>query len=252
MRGALLLAEKEIRALVTGRRGLVSLFIYCFALSCFSLLLVSNREMSLLDNTAVVYMMAGIITGAGALVALILGGDSYAGERERGTLIPLLVAPITRKDLLAGKLVGLLFGWVVMFLLALPYLWSVCATGAILFKAAWLLALFGSPVILGFGLLVMAVSARTGNVVTSVLTGLLLLLLFASPAMVGPGLRETAIGHLLDAANPFSAALNTYDSVIVDFEPLGMQVPRLALIAGWFILSAVLAAVASRKPRFRS
>lgn len=41
------------------------------------------------------------------LIALILGYDAIAGERDRGSLLLLLSLPITRFELLAGKYLGL-------------------------------------------------------------------------------------------------------------------------------------------------
>lgn len=40
------------------------------------------------------------------LVALLLGYDAVVGEQERGTLLLLLAYPVTRFELLAGKLLG--------------------------------------------------------------------------------------------------------------------------------------------------
>lgn len=86
-----LIAAKERQALLQNQRGLAWLLAYSAVLSGFALLLISNQELSLLDNAQVVYMMVGTVTTAGAVIAVILGSDAYAGEQERGTLIPLLV-----------------------------------------------------------------------------------------------------------------------------------------------------------------
>ena len=130
-----IIAVKEYRALLKNQRGLVRLLAFSTLLSAFAILLISNRELSLLDNAQVVYMMTGIITAAGALIAVILGSDSYAGERERGTLIPLLTAPITPGELLMGKAAGIIIAWGVMYGLSLPYLWAVGSSGQNLLQA---------------------------------------------------------------------------------------------------------------------
>lgn len=103
-----LITQKERAALLQNQRGLAWLLAFSGVLSAFALLLISNQELSLLDNAQVVYMMAGTITAAGAVIAVILGADAFAGERERGTLVPLLTAPITTHQLLMGKALGLL------------------------------------------------------------------------------------------------------------------------------------------------
>lgn len=245
------IARKERMALLRNQRGLGWLLAFSGVLSAFAVLLISNQELSLLDNAQVVYMLAGTVTAAGAVIAAVLGSDAFAGERERGTLVPLLVAPITRGQLLMGKALGLASAWALMYALALPYLWAVGASGQNLAQAILYLALVGTPVVLGFGYLAMALSARTGSVLTALLTSLTLLLFLGSPLLIGPSLRHGAIGQALDAVNPLAAALNTYDAVIIDSDPLIAQSTRLAVVLGWLLLTFLAARQAASRPRLR-
>ncbi|MDY6823262.1 MAG: ABC transporter [Thermodesulfobacteriota bacterium] len=238
-----IIARKESAQMLRSQRGMVWLLTFSGLLSAFSLLLVSNTELSLLDNAQVVYMMAGTVMAAGALLAAILGSDAYAGEKERGTLVPLLCAPIAPNALLAA--------WGVMFMTCVPYLWAVGASGQNLGPALFYLALFGTPVVLGFGYLTMALSARTGSVMTSLLTTVTLLMLSASPLLIGPGLRGTVVGRALDAVNPFAGALNTFDSVIIDSEPFSVQTARLFLVAAWLGLCLLVARRSAGRPDFQ-
>jgi ABC-type transport system involved in multi-copper enzyme maturation permease subunit len=245
------IARKESVQMLRSQRGLWWLLAFSGLLSAFSLLLVSNTELSLLDNAQVVYMMAGTVLAAGALLAAILGSDAYAGEKERGTLVPLLCAPIAPNALLAGKAMGLLAAWGVMFAVATPYLWAVGANGQNLGAALFYLALFGTPVVLGFGYLAMALSARTGSVLASLLSTVTLLMLAASPLIIGPGLRGTAISRALDAVNPFAGALNTFDSVIIDSDPFSAQTTRLLLVIVWLGLCLIAARRSAARPDFQ-
>jgi ABC-type transport system involved in multi-copper enzyme maturation permease subunit len=251
MKTIALIWKKELAAVLENQRGLAWLLAFSGVLTAFALLLISNRELSLLDNAQVVYMMAGTVTAAGALIAVILGADAFAGERERGTLVPLLTAPIKTGSLLAGKVLGLISAWAVMYLLALPYMWSVGAGGQNLAQSIAYLALFGTPVVLGFGYLAIALSARSGSVMTSLLSSIIVLLLAVSPLLIGPGLRSSAVGKAIDSVNPFSGALNTYDSVIIDSEPFTAQLPRFILVFVWLALTFAAARLAARRPVFR-
>ncbi len=244
------MAGRETAQMLRSQRGLWWLLAFSILLSAFSLLLISNAELSLLDNAQIVYMMAGTILAGGALIAVILGSDAYAGEKERGTLLPLLCAPVHAPDLLLGKALGLLAAWLVMYLLALPYLWAVGAGGQNLGAAMAYLALFGTPVVLGFGYLAMALSARTGNVMSSLLSTTSLLLLAASPLLIGPSLRATTIGRAFDAINPFAGALNTFDSVIIDSDPFSAQLPRLFLEIAWLALCLLMARQSAARTNF--
>ncbi len=244
------IAYKESTQMIRSQRGMLWLLTFSGLLSAFSLLLVSNTELSLLDNAQVVYMMAGTVLAAGTLLATILGSDAYAGEKERGTLVPLLCAPIISNAILAGKAMGMFFAWVVMFIVATPYLWAVGASGQNLGEAIFYLALFGTPVVLGFGYLAMALSARTGSVLASLLSTVTLLMLAASPLLIGPGLRGTTLGRALDAINPFAGAINTFDSVIIDSKPFSAQTGRLVLVVVWLGLCLLAARRNAAHPRF--
>ena len=244
------IAYKESAQMLCSQRGLLWLLAFSGLLSAFGLLLVSNTELSLLDNAQVVCMMAGTALAAGALMAAILGSDAYAGEKDRGTLVPLLCAPLGADALLAGKALGLLGAWGVMFAMAAPYLWAVGASGQNLGAAVLYLALFGTPVVLGFGFLAMALSARTGSVIASLLSTVTVLMLAASPLLIGPGLRGTAVGRALDAINPVAGALNTFDSVIIDSEPFSAQGARLLLVIAWLGLCFLAARRSAAHPNF--
>ncbi len=242
-----LIARKEGGELLMSGRGLAWLLALAVIMSALSLLLVSNTELSLLDNAQVVYMVMGTVTALGALLAVVLGSDAVAGERERGSLMPLLLAPVTPSQIVFGKMGGQVAGWVVMYLLSLPYVWAVGSSGQNLTQAVAYLALFGTPVVLGFGFLGIALSARLRSVRSALLTSLITLMLLASPLLLGPSLRQSTIGKLFDAVNPFSAAVNTFDSVVIDSQPLAMQITRLAVTLVWLVLTAAFAIRSVRK-----
>ncbi len=233
-----LIARKESGELLGSGRGLAWLLALSVILSVFSLLFVSNTELSLLDNAQVVYMVMGTIMALGALLAVVLGSDAIAGEKERGSLVPLLLAPVSTGDIVFGKMGGQVVAWGVTYVLSLPYLWAVGSSGQNLAQAIVYLALLGTPVVLGFGFLALGLSARFGSVRAALITALIGLMLLASPLLLGPGLRQSAIGKAFDAVNPFSAAINSFDSVVIDSQPFSMQAGRLVVTLVWLGLTS--------------
>ena len=237
----LLIARKEAGELLLSPRGLAWLMALAVALSAFALLLVGNTELSLLDNAQVVYDMVAIATAMGGLLALVVGIDGVAGERERGSLVPLLLTPVSRDSILLGKLGGVAIAWAAMYALALPYLWAVGSTGQNLWQGMFLLALLGSPVVLGFGFLGMGLGSLLATARGGLLIGLIALVLSASPLLLGPSLRQSTVGRAFDAVNPFSAAVDGYDAVIIDSQTIVAQWPHLAVAAVWLALALWLA-----------
>lgn len=233
MNAAALLARREARELILSPRGLGWLLAMAGALSGFGLLLVGSSELSLLDNAQVVYDMLGIVTALGAVLALAAGTDAIAGERERGSLLPVLVSPVSRAGLLIGKMGGQAAAWGVMLLVAVPYLWAVGSTGQNLLSGGLALIVLGTPVVLGFGFLSLGVGARLGSTRGTLMVCLMLLLLSASPLILGPSLRQSAVGVVFDAINPFSAAVNAYDAVVIDGQGAGSQVWHALVAFVW-------------------
>ena len=80
---------------------------------------------------------------------------------------------------------------------------------------------------------------------------LTLLMLAASPLLIGPGLRSTVVGRVLDTINPFAGALNTFDSVIIDSQPFSAQLARALLVAVWMVGCLIAARRSAVHPNFQ-
>ncbi|MEQ8693965.1 MAG: ABC transporter permease subunit [Gammaproteobacteria bacterium] len=242
-----LIARKEAGELLLSQRGLVWLLAAALTLSGFGMLLVSNTELSLLDNAQVVHDMVAIVTALGSLLALVVGIDTVAGERERGSLVPLLLTPISRDAIVAGKLGGIAIAWAVMYALAVPYVWAVGSTGQNLADGILMLVLLGTPVVLGFGFFGMGLGARLSSARSALLTGMIALMLSASPLLLGPSLRQSAIGRGFDAVNPFSAAVNAYDAVVIDSQSISAQWYHGTITSVWLLVTLWLALTGFRR-----
>jgi len=224
------LIRKECVEDIFSSRGAVLYLVGCGILSVFSFLLVSNTELSLLDNAQAVYMMAGIVVGLAVLIAVIRGSDGFAGERERETLETLLTAPVGALNAAMAKLAGIVFSWFIIFFLSIPYLWTVGSTGQNLWPAFAYLFLAGTLLVVTFGGFTLALSARIKTVKGVLSIGLLLFLVSGSPIVMGPSLRQSAIGRFMDAINPFGVALNMLDSVVVDSQGILIQILPLSVL----------------------
>lgn len=241
------LVKKEFVEDLVATRGSILLLIACVVLSVFSVLLVSNTELSLLDNAQAVYMMSGIIVALASLTAVIRGSDGFAGERERETLEPLMLTPVTGHRMALAKLTGILFSWFILFILSIPYLWAVGSTGQNLLRATEYLFTMGTLMVLIFGGLALALSARARNFKSALSVGLTILLLAGSPVILGPSLRQSAVGRVIDLLNPFAGALNTLDSVIIDSQGLLFQLLRLTIIIVYSLMVLAILNAACRR-----
>jgi ABC-type transport system involved in multi-copper enzyme maturation permease subunit len=241
------LVRKEFMEDLMATRGSIFLVIASVVLSAFSVLLISNTELSLLDNAQAVYMMTGIIIALASLVAVIRGSDGFAGERERSTLEPLMLTPVTGHRLALAKLIGTMLVWLILFVLSVPYLWAVGSTGQNLLPAIQYLFISGTLMVLTFGGIALALSAKMGSFKSALSVGLTIFLLAGSPVILGPSLRQSTVGRAIDLLNPFAGALNTLDSVIIDSQGLLFQLLRLSIMLGYaFIILVILHTVTRR------
>jgi len=224
---------REIHEDILAASGAFLLLAAIVILSVFSVLLVSNTELSLLGNAEAVYMMAGIIVALGALIAVIRGSDGFAGERERETLEPLLLSPVSGRQIAFAKLFGILTSWFFLYMLSIPYLWAVGSTGQNLVSALRYLFITGTLMVLIFGSLALTVSSRMKSFRGVLSLGLTTLLLLGSPVVLGASLRQSSVGRILDMVNPLAGALNTLDSVIIDSQGPSFQLIRLSVIMGY-------------------
>jgi hypothetical protein len=134
-----------------------------------------------------------------------------------------------------------------MFVLTVPYLWSVGSTGQNLWQAIAMLALLGSPVVLGFGFFGMGLGGQLASARAGLLAGLIALVVSASPLLLGPSLRQSAIGRTFDAVNPISSAVNAFDAVIIDSQTVASQWPHLAVAVLWLAAALCFAQFAFRR-----
>jgi ABC-2 type transport system permease protein len=122
-RAWLVVAEQELRDLWLGGRGLALTFAYSLLLSVITYLTATNSVLNFLEQREAVNLTLQIGVAFGALLVLLTTADALSGERERGSLESLLLAPVQRADLVAGKGMAALSIWLVAFVVSIPYLW---------------------------------------------------------------------------------------------------------------------------------
>jgi ABC-2 type transport system permease protein len=154
------------------------------------------------------------------MVATVIAADSFAGERERGTLEALLHTPTTDRELLTGKFLAAWIpalavawaGFAVYSVLANALMWP--RIGRVFFPTpTWLLLAFWvAPAIAALGLGVMVIASSRVNTLQAahqigslvVLPVLLLLIVQISGALLFAPLLVTVMGGFLWFAAAFT------------------------------------------------
>lgn len=241
------LSAKECLEDLLAARGFLQILVASLVLSGFAVMLVSNTELSLLDEAQALYMMTAVVLTLTTLMVILRGSDSFAGECDRGTLETLLLTPLSGEQLAVAKLLGMLFSWLLLFVLSLPYLWAIDHSWQHFFPAWRYLALTGTLLVVIFGAGMISLSARTPTFKGVLSLGLTLFLLAGSPVVLAPAWRQSAIGKAFDLLNPLADAVNTLDSVIIDQQALAFQLLRLSIMIAYGLAALALMATATRR-----
>ena len=116
-------AGQELRDLWLAGRGLPLAFAFSLLVSVITYLGATNQALNFLERRETVNLTVQVAVAVGALLAMLVAGDAISGERERGTLESLLLAPVSRRGLAAGKLLAALSLWLAALVVAVPYFW---------------------------------------------------------------------------------------------------------------------------------
>lgn len=121
------LASKELLARMRGPRTFVVATLELLPLAALALVLyasISGTRSGVMVSTPAGKLFFAIVTalelGLICLLAPALTADLIAGERERRTLDLLLVTPLSRRQIVVGKLIAALGALLLLIVLALP------------------------------------------------------------------------------------------------------------------------------------
>jgi ABC-2 type transport system permease protein len=242
-----IVGEWELRDLWLGGRGFLLTFAFSVLVSALTYLTATNKALNFLEQRESVNLTLQVAIAVGALLALVAAADTVSGERERGTLETLILAPIPRLQLMLGKLGGAFSLWLAAFAITIPYVWflgrgvgivgDALATGALV---GTLLAVF----LVSLGGLVSVFAAS--NRVSLSLSLFLLLALFA-PTQFPIGAQQGWLGEFLLRANPLTAGEHYVGKIVVDRHAWSQDASWLASPIVAAALFALLAAFAGAR-----
>jgi ABC-2 type transport system permease protein len=207
-------AEQECRDLWVTGRGPVLLFAFSVLLSVMTYLAGSNQVLNFLEQREAVNLTLQVAMAVGVLVTLVVSADAISGERERGTLENLLLAPVSRRAIVIGKLLAVLTLWLAALLVSVPYVW-VLGQGVSVAGTALLLGLLvGTLLAVALATLGLLISALSNSNKVSVSLSLFLLLALFAPTQLPAGLHGW-FGELLNRLNPVASAMRYGTGLLV-------------------------------------
>jgi len=203
----LVVAGQECRDLWTSGRGLVLLICFSVLLSAITYLTSTNQALNFLEQREAVNLVLQYAVAVGSLLTLVVAADGISGERERSTLESLLVTPVSRRAIIAGKLAAGLSLWLGAFVVSVPYLWVLERGLGIFGRALTIGFLIGTLVAFGLGSIGLLISAASTSNKTSLAASVFLLLVLFAPTQLPSGLPQGWFFDVLELANPVASGL---------------------------------------------
>jgi ABC-2 type transport system permease protein len=216
MRAATIVLGQELRDLWLGGRALVLSLAFSLLLSVVAYLVATNRALNFLEQRETVNLTLQVAVAVGALLALLTGADTISGERERRTLETLLLTPVSRLEIVAGKLAAALSLWFAAFAIVIAYVWFLGRGVGIAGDALTSGIVVGTLLAIFLASLGMLISVfATSNRVSLSLSLFLLLALFA-PTQLPSGATSGWAGDLLLRVNPVTAGEHYIGRIVVN------------------------------------
>lgn len=224
---------KEIRSELYTWKSVLWLLIAAIIFSLTSYLLLTNKELSLLDQTEMLWLFSKIIIGTGLLIVIVDASSIITTEFEKETAESLFLAPLSIKDFILGKFFASLVLWLVIFIISVPYM-LVTSIGSHLFVPfIGYVLLLGTICITGFILMIFGMSflfRSSKNVLT---TSLIIGLAFVIPATFTSTLKNNGPSIFLSRINPIDNVFMALDNILVDY--------KIGLAQNWQCILSILA-----------
>jgi ABC-2 type transport system permease protein len=248
------LYRHEILASFYSWRGTAWIISSGFVFSLIAYLLLTDKELSLLDQGEMLFTLAQVILSLGMLMSAVNASSAISSEIESGTFESLLLTPLTNKQIIFQKMLSIITMWAMQYLVSIPYLIAVSSGTNLSVSAVLYVGLYGTLLVGGITFLCITLSWKLKNSKNSIMTTLMLVLLLLTPSLFfGTSLRKTDFGIALGVINPFSNAVDSLDSILVDNEQfLSQQIQYIWPVTAFVLICTVVLITSTRHLEIKS
>jgi ABC-type transport system involved in multi-copper enzyme maturation permease subunit len=239
---------KEIKGEFFTWKGTVWLLIASLLLSITSYLLLTDKELSLLDQTEMLWLLSKIIIGVGLLIVTIDASSVLTIEFEADTAEDLFLAPISLYEILAGKILFIVTLWLLVFLVSVPYILVSSAGSHLAGAFLGYLLLLGTLAVLGFAMLVMGLSLLFRSGKNTLTSAMIVLLALVVPALFSTTLKINNAAEFFGRINPIDNIFASLDNVLVDYQThLSQNLQFIFPLLAFCVLAFIVLALCARQ-----
>ena len=134
-------------------RGGLWIIVASLIFSLVAYLLLTDKELSLLDRGEMLYTLGQIIIALGIVMAAITASSSISGEIESGTFENILLVPIKFRTIAIEKVFSVITMWGILYLVSIPYLIVLSNGTNFVIPSVFYVGIFGTILVTGISLL---------------------------------------------------------------------------------------------------
>lgn len=238
----MMLYRHEIFTSFYSWRGTAWIIASGLVFSLIAYMLLTDKELSLLDQGEMLFTLGEVILALGIIMSAVSASSSISSEIESGTFESLLLTPLTHKQIVFQKMLSIITLWAILYLVSIPYLVAVSSGTNLNVSAVLYVGLYGTLLVTGITSISIAISWRLKNSKNSIMTTLMIVLILLAPSLFfGTSLKKTDFGLALESINPFSNAVNSLDSILVDNEQfLSQQIQHIWPVITFVVICTVI------------
>jgi ABC-type Na+ efflux pump permease subunit len=231
-----LMFVRELSDLWIGGKALYLILAYSIFLGFQAYSQVKTGESDMIPPKEMVFATLQIVFYTGGLIGLIIGADSISGERERGTLEALLLTPVSRRQIIIGKLLAGLSPWPIALLLAIPFLKILSQDDPVFGQALYWGGIVGTLLAIGFTGLGMLVSFWSNSNKVSFFVSLGIYLIVLLPTTWPGRAVRGSVAKFFQRMNPLEGTNELLEKILVNNRPFSQYTV-------WFRTPEVFAAL---------
>ena len=214
---ALQLYKNEIYGSFYSWRGGAWVVAASMIFSLVAYLLLTDKELSLLDQGEMLFTLTEIVISLGIVMAVTSASSTISTEIESGTFESLLLTPITGRQIAFQKLLSVITTWLLLYAVSIPYLFVISSGTNLSLSAVFYTGFYGTILVIAFSCLSIALSAKLKSSKNSIMISLMIMLILLAPSIFfATSLKKTGFGIAIENINPVSQTMNSLDSVLVD------------------------------------
>lgn len=242
--------KKEIKENFFAMKGLLWLFVVAILFSGMTYSFITVKELSLLAQSEVIVTISKMIMGVSLLITIILASVSFSNEKEQSTLESLMLTPVNNLKIAHGKLLGVLFMWLMISVVSIPYIMTLSYGTSLGLTVILFIFLAGILVNTIFALLAMTLSIIMGSSKNAMITSIVMFLITAIPAFLSTTMKKVGFGMILEKISPLSNVTNLMKGIIINRQGLFSLGAFIIPLVIYIVLSYIVLKVAINRFSF--